>query len=129
MNPFKKIQGWLELTRMAGGKPFVVERVRILDNDVAIEGAFELSPLVRLSEEDQIFMAAFVKSHGSIKQMEKIFGVSYPTIKNRLNRIGDQLSFLTPEVIATREPSEEKNVLTQLEQGTITVAEALEKLK
>ncbi len=129
MNPFKKIQGWLELTRMTGGKPFIVERIRILETDIAIEGAFELSPLVRLSEEDQIFMAAFVKSHGSIKQMEKIFGVSYPTIKNRLNRIGEQLSFLTPEVIATREHSDEKDVLSQLEQGTITVAEALEKLK
>ena len=33
-------------------------------------------------------MAAFVRCHGSIKQMEKYFGVSYPTIKNRLNKIG-----------------------------------------
>ena len=52
-----------------------------------------MPPLARLTAEDQIFVAAFVRCHGSIKQMEKFFGVSYPTIKNRLNRIGALLPF------------------------------------
>ncbi len=38
-----------------------------------------------------------MRCHGSIKQMEKYFGVSYPTIKNRLNKIGSQLSFVEIE--------------------------------
>src|SRR5205809_6036566 len=90
-------QDWQALTRLTAGAPFQIERVRLTDQDVAIEGRFELPPLARLSAEDQIFVAAFVRCHGSIKQMEKFFGVSYPTIKNRLNRIGAWLPFVEGE--------------------------------
>src|ERR1700736_5777753 len=86
-------QDWQALTRLTGGMPFEIERVRLTGQDVAIEGRFELPPMAQLVADDQIFVAAFVRCHGSIKQMEKFFGVSYPTIKNRLNRIGVQLPF------------------------------------
>src|SRR6516162_6131151 len=94
-----KIMGrdWQELTKLVGQAAFEVERVRLVDSGVAIEGPFSLPPLARLPAEDQIFVGAFVRCHGSIKQMEKYFGVSYPTIKNRLNRIGSQLSFVEIE--------------------------------
>src|SRR5437763_16961684 len=84
---------WQALTRLTGGSSFDIERVRLTAQDVAIEGRFEVPPLAQLAAEDQIFVAAFVRCHGSIKQMEKFFGVSYPTIKNRLNRIGSSLPF------------------------------------
>src|SRR5207253_981442 len=84
-------QDWQMLTRLTAGVPFEIERIRLTAQDVAIEGRFELPPLAALSADDQIFVAAFVRCHGSIKQMEQFFGVSYPTIKNRLNRIGAQL--------------------------------------
>ena len=66
---------WQELTKLTQGASLVVERVRM--GDIALEGAFELPQLARLSMEDQIFVAAFLKSHGSIKEMEQVFGVSY----------------------------------------------------
>ena len=88
---------WLELTRLVGQSPIEVERVRLVETGVAIEGPFTLPPLAQLGAEDQVFVAAFVRCHGSIKQMEKYFGVSYPTIKNRLNKIGSQLSFVEIE--------------------------------
>ncbi|MFV2021178.1 DUF2089 family protein [Micromonospora sp. LOL_023] len=47
--------------------------------------------LAQLSVDDQVFVAAFVRLHGSIKKMERIFGVSYPTVKSRLNRIAGQV--------------------------------------
>ena len=78
---------WQELTQITQGKKMLVERVRMVDTDIAIEGSFELPQLARLSADDQIFITAFVRSHGSIKEMERIFGVSYPTIKSRLTRI------------------------------------------
>src|SRR6266852_10004788 len=96
-------QDWQALTRLTIGAPLQIERVRLTDQDVAIEGHFELPPLARLPAEDQIFVAAFVRCHGSIKQMEKFFGVSYPTIKNRLNRIATLLPFAEVEPEA-REP-------------------------
>ena len=74
---------WQSLTKLTAGGDFVVERVRMVDSEVSLEGQFELPPLARLTAEDQVFVIAFVRCHGSIKQMEKFFGVSYPKIKNR----------------------------------------------
>src|SRR5690242_10079017 len=90
-------QEWQALTKLTGGAPIEIERVRLTANDVAIEGRFELPALAQLTAEDQTFVTAFVKCHGSIKQMEKYFGISYPTVKNRLNRIGAQLPFVEME--------------------------------
>src|SRR5215470_9347546 len=92
--PHRTTRDWQELIQLTQGRPIVVERVRLADRDVVIEGAFEPPELARLSAEDQVFVAAFVRSHGSIKEMERIFGVSYPTIKSRLNRISAALDFV-----------------------------------
>ena len=62
--------------------------------------------------------------------MEKYFGVSYPTIKNRLNRIGSQLSFVEIEQDSDGEaPPSKSDVLNRLSRRQITVAQALELLK
>ena len=68
-----------------------MERVSLPDSAIAIEGQFEPPVLARLSAEDQVFVMTFVQVHGSIKEMERIFGISYPTVKNRLDAIAEQL--------------------------------------
>ena len=122
---------WQELTKLVGQTPIEVDRVRLIDSGVAIEGPFTLPPLAQLPAEDQVFVAAFVRCHGSIKQMEKYFGVSYPTIKNRLNKIGSQLSFV--EIEQGPEPESaapsRSEVLDRVSRGELTVPQALEQLK
>jgi len=120
---------WLSLTRLTGGAPFEVERVRLTGQDIAIEGRFALPALAQLPAEDQTFVAAFIRCHGSIKQMEKFFGVSYPTIKNRLNRIGALLPFA--EVDPEPEPDRPSTdaLLSQLERGELTVDEVVRQLR
>ena len=54
-------QDWQELTRLTQGKPVVVERVRLVEKDIAIEGSFKLPYLVRLSTEYHVFIAAFIE--------------------------------------------------------------------
>ena len=122
---------WQELTRLVGQAAIEVERVRLVESGVAIEGPFSLPPLAALAAEDQVFVAAFVRCHGSIKQMEKYFGVSYPTIKNRLNKIGSQLSFVEIEQGSDADsPALSKSeVLDRLSRGELTVTQALERLK
>ena len=124
-------QDWQALTRLTAGAPFEIERLRLTDQDVAIEGRFELPPLARLAGEDQTFVAAFVRCHGSIKQMEKFFGVSYPTIKNRLNRIGALLPFAEIEPAAEPEPerTSTNELLSRLERGEMTVKDVLAQLQ
>ncbi len=120
---------WLALTKLTGGSPFQIERVRLLDRDVAIEGHFDVPPLASLAAEDQIFVAAFVRCHGSIKQMEKFFGVSYPTIKNRLNRIGALLPFAEIDPGTEPERATTSELLSRLERGEINVKDVLSHLR
>src|SRR4030065_1794497 len=87
----KMTQDWQELTKITRGAPLSVERVRLRDTGIAVEGDFELPTLARLTMEDQVFVTAFVRWHGSIKEMEQLFGISYPTVKNRLNHIAAPL--------------------------------------
>ena len=115
---------WSELAQLTQGRPMVVERVRLTDKDIAIEGPFELPELARLSAEDQVFVAAFVRSHGSIKEMEQVFGVSYPTIKARLNRISAALQFVETDPKPSR-----GEVLERLKRGEISADEAVLELK
>lgn len=91
--------------------------------DLRLETEFEVPALARLAPRDQVFVVAFVRHHGSIKKMEGLFGISYPTVKNRLNAIARELdrSF---EV-----PFGNSEVLDRLSRGEITVDEALEELE
>src|SRR6266700_4216013 len=101
-----------------------VERVRLAETSTAIEGSWELPSLARLSAEDQVFVTAFVRSHGSIKEMEQVFGVSYPTIKARLNRIAGSLEFVETDPGPGRE-----EVLERLARGEITADQAVAELE
>lgn len=117
---------WRELTKMTGDEPLIIEKVRLKNKDIIIEGSFELPPLARLTAEDQIFAAAFLGHHGSIKQMEQTFGVSYPTIKSRLNRIAEKLDFVRVEMVAPR--PDRLEILGRLDRGEITPDEAVKLL-
>ena len=120
----KAPKDWQELTRLTSGQPVVIERVRIADKDIAIEGRFELPQLARLGMEDQVFITAFVRSHGSIKEMERIFGVSYPTIKSRLTRIADSLEFVQNNPMPSK-----SEILERLGRGEITAEDAIRELE
>jgi hypothetical protein len=64
------------------------------------------------------------RCHGSIKEMERIFGVSYPTIKNRLNRIANSLEFVDTDPAPSR-----SEVIHRLRRGEITASEAIRELE
>jgi hypothetical protein len=122
-NP-KPASDWQDLLRMADGSSLVVERVRFVEKQISIEGQFVLPELARLSLEDQVFITAFLRAHGSIKEMEQVFGVSYPTIKARLNRIAGLLQFVDVNPSPSR-----AEVLERLKSGEISAEEAIRVLE
>ena len=91
----------------------------LADRDVVLE-----SPGPPRHPWDQIFIAAFIKSHGSIKEMETFFGVSYPTIKARLNRIAGALQFIDTDPAPPR-----SEILERLSRGEIIAADAINELE
>ena len=115
---------WFELLKMSQGDEIIIEKVRFKNRDMTLEGNFNLPPLSQLSIEDQTFIIAFIRIRGSIKEMESLFGISYPTVKNRLNKIAQQLEF-----VEVNPPASRSEVLDQLEKGEISVEEAENKLK
>lgn len=57
-----------------------------------VSGEFELPVLTSLNEEEQRFMLEFVKASGSLKDMAKKMGVSYPTVRNYLDDLIEKLN-------------------------------------
>ncbi len=126
------VQEWQALTQLTGGGSIEIERVRLADpstRGIVIEGRFHLPPLAQLTAEDQVFVAAFVRCHGSIKQMERFFGVSYPTIKNRLNRISSQLPLVEVEPDSSGASPDAGELLSRLERGEMSARDVVNAIK
>lgn len=59
--------------------------------DTEVEGIYPLPPLAGLGQDDQEFIVEFIKASGSLKDMAGLLGVSYPTVRNRLDEIIEKL--------------------------------------
>ena len=86
-----------------------------------IENEFELSKFAYLSAEELNFIEVFLKCRGSIKDVEKELGISYPTVRGKLDYVLSSLGYTV-----TKEKSpDNKEVLDSLEKGEITPDEAI----
>lgn len=90
-----------------------------------IESEFTLSRFELLNKEQLNFVEIFLKNRGSIKDVEREMGISYPTVKGKLNDVIKALGYSVAE-----EPSADvKSVIEDLEKGTINIEEAIKKIK
>ena len=69
------------------GGDLAVRRLCCEKCQTEIEGLYSLPPLAGLSPDDQEFILEFIKASGSLKDMAGFLGVSYPTVRNRLDEI------------------------------------------
>ena len=79
------------------GAALTVKRMACPDCHTEVEGGFALPILAGLNSDEQDFILKFVGASGSLKEMARLLGVSYPTVRNRLD-----------EVIARLKRAEEK---------------------
>lgn len=91
--------------------------------DIRMEGNFTVSILSQLSSTDQALVIAFVRSYGSIKKIQKLLDVSYPTARVR---IADLIKRLDSTMEVTE--NMESQILEKLERGDISFSEAMEEL-
>ena len=95
-----------------------------------IESQYSTCPFCRLSQESLDFIETFVKNRGNIKEMERELGLSYPTVRSRLNAVIEELGY---EVKSEQPPSEvtekRREILKQLDTGELSATEAAELIK
>ena len=94
----------------------------------AIEGAFTLGRLHRLTREQLHFVEIFLKCRGKIKDVEEELGVSYPTVVARLNEVVLAMGFEARPEEAER-ASRRQQILDDLAAGKITSAEAARRVR
>jgi hypothetical protein len=115
------------------GEKLSITRLGCPKCSTAIEGDFQPCEFCRLPEDDLEFVKVFIKCRGNIKDVEKELGISYPTVRGKLDAVIRGLGYeVSPK--ETVKENEEKaaarnDILDQLSKGEITPKEATEKLK
>lgn len=93
--------------------------------DTSIKGRFGIGDLGALSAAQQEFVKVFVCSSGNIKEVEKVLGISYPTVKSRLNEISRVLCREQRDRLDTGS----RDILAKLDKGEISFEVALKEIK
>ncbi|NLJ81028.1 MAG: DUF2089 domain-containing protein [Firmicutes bacterium] len=95
-----------------------------------LAGNFSICKFCRLPAEQKKFIEIFIKCRGSIKEVEKELGISYPTVRNRLDSVIQALGYrVSPAENSGHNSANAAEILAALERGDISVAEAAEQLK
>ena len=89
-----------------------------------VHGKFDLCKFCKLNEQQKYFVEVFIKNRGNIKEIEKELGISYPTVRNKLD---DVIFALGHEV--EKPAINQKEILEKLSKGEISKDEALRLLK
>lgn len=103
-----------------------VTRLSCSNCNTSIEGNFSLCKFSRLSKDQKYFLEVFVKNRGNIKEVERELGISYPTVKNRLE---DLIKGLGHNPKYNEAEIDKQSILEQLDRGEISSEEALKLLK
>jgi hypothetical protein len=95
-----------------------------------LEGSFSLGRFHSLSAEQLEFLEVFIRARGNFKDVERELGISYPTVRSRLDAMIRALGYQT-EVEPDREAATErrKEILRQLADGRIAPDDAAELLE
>ncbi|THB74392.1 MAG: DUF2089 domain-containing protein [Desulfobacteraceae bacterium] len=101
-----------------------ITRYRCDSCEISIEGHFSSSALSRLSDTHQQFIELFVLSSGSLKQMAQNLGITYPTVRNRLDEV---IGSLKAQMKASEDNKDE--ILEKVEKGELSPEAAAEILK
>ena len=96
-----------------------------------LAGEFPAPPLARLAPDHQTFIETFVRCRGVIRDVERALGISYPTVRARLDAAVDALEVLLaaePERVALN-AERRRTLLEKVEGGLLTPEEAAEHLR
>lgn len=110
----------------ACGGTMVIRRLECETCGTAVEGRFSRSRFDRLTPEQQEFVEVFLIARGNIKEVERVLGISYPTVRNRLESVLESMGHRID-----KEPDADRRnrILSALDRGELSVAEAIKQLR
>jgi len=107
----------------------IVTRLHCRNCDTTLEGHFELGRFHQLSLDQLGFIETFVRCEGKITRVEQELGISYPTVRSRLNEVIRALGYEVGEEEPAPDESKRKTVLEELAQGRISSEQAIKVLR
>ena len=108
------------------GDELFVSKLSCHNCHTSIEGDFSLCNFCKLTDEQKHFVEIFIKSRGNIKEIEKEMGISYPTVRGKLENVIEALGYNPKDAVSK---TDKKEVLKRLDAGEITSDEALKLLQ
>ncbi|MBC7258508.1 MAG: DUF2089 domain-containing protein [Chloroflexi bacterium] len=109
------------------GEDLIATRLHCPNCDTTIEGRFALERFHRLTPDQMAFVELFIRCEGKLNRVQDELGLSYPTVRNRLNDVIRALGYQVAEQAMSVE--ERRSILNDLAQGKITAEEAVQLLK
>ena len=97
--------------------------------ECGFDGRFHGGPFAGLSREQMGFVEAFVRCEGKFTRLEAELGLSYPTLRSRLNEVMRALGYEPGEEVEAASAPDRKQILDDLEGGRVSADEAVRLLK
>ncbi|EPZ42285.1 DUF2089 domain-containing protein [Alicyclobacillus acidoterrestris] len=94
--------------------------------DTQVQGHFTVSPILHLTAQQLHFVEVFLKCRGNIREVERELGISYPTVRARLDEVIQHLGYHPSK---PEESSTGLDAIVQFEHGELSFEETLEKLR
>lgn len=107
-------------------RELTVARLKCDACETVIENNFRLSKFDYLSDEELYFTETFIRCRGNIKEVEKELGISYPTVRSKLDAVIKKLGY---DAGVSEASVKREGILKALENGEITPEQAIEQLK
>ncbi len=116
------------------GGTLVITECKCTECGLEMRGEFRPPQFATLSDDQLTFVRHFLRARGNLSELEKVLGVSYPTIRNKLDEINKTLDAAEaaanrPEADPDPAESERQAILRQVSAGQISAVEAVEKLR
>jgi len=112
----------------ACGGAIIITEIRCANCHLKMQGEFKPGLFSTLSDDQLTFVRAFLRVRGNLSEMEKVLGVSYPTIRNKLEEINQALE-RAEQAPALDANTARSAILQQVAAGKLDAAQALEQLK
>jgi hypothetical protein len=113
------------------GETLTVTRLHCRSCDTNIEGQFAIGAFDRLSPEHLLFAETFIRCEGKLNRMEKELGLSYPTLRARLNDLIRAMGYEVgqDEIVPGVSDEERRQILDDLAAGRVSSEDAVKLLQ